>query len=157
MEAKKKAAATVVPVPVSRVAKQFDSIDDLLAGPWQPAQPLVIVRPPRPTQQVVLANDARDKWLYEQCCKGRTYRAIEADLRRIAPRKRWKIISGANSIKGAATRYAKRHGLPAIPRRQQGAFPPDKAPAKLRHRPHAQKHSLLRNFHFCASRQQSSR
>lgn len=68
---------------------------------------------------VRLANEPRDKWLYEQCRKGTKYSAIESRLR--ANTKGWRAVTGANSIRAAAGRYAQRHNLPAIPKRQRGA------------------------------------
>jgi hypothetical protein len=68
---------------------------------------------------VRLVNEPRDKWLYEQCRKGTKYSTIESRLR--MNQKGWSKVTGASSIRAAAARYARRNGLPVIPRRQHGA------------------------------------
>ena len=63
------------------------------------------------------ANEDRDGWIYRRCCAMLKYPAIAARLRK---KKKWEPIDGTNGIKAAASRYAKRHGLPPIPGRQPG-------------------------------------
>ena len=63
------------------------------------------------------ATEARNKWLYDQCCKVVAYTTIEKQLRKKPPS--WDRL-GVNGIKRAANAYAKRHGLPPIPTRQNG-------------------------------------
>jgi hypothetical protein len=63
------------------------------------------------------ANDDRDYWIYGQCFAMVKYPAIAARLRK---KKKWEPIDTENGIKVAAQRYAKRHELPPIPRRQPG-------------------------------------
>jgi hypothetical protein len=62
----------------------------------------------------------RDKWIYEHIMKGIPYKQIEAELKNKANLLRWRRISGVNSIKAAAVRFATRHELPLPPSRQPG-------------------------------------
>jgi hypothetical protein len=61
-------------------------------------------------------TDARDKWVYEQCCKGEAYDSISRQL----PNKnaKWARISTKQGILDCARRYAERKGLPKPPPRQ---------------------------------------
>jgi len=63
------------------------------------------------------ANDERDKWLYEQCCKLVKYETI---ISRLSKKTKWEPIDTPQGIKDAANRYADRHNLPSIPFRQPG-------------------------------------
>jgi hypothetical protein len=69
------------------------------------------------TLPAATANDARDKWLYEQCCKLVIYSSI---VRALAKKKKWEPIESIQGIKNAANRYAEAHALPVIPSRQPG-------------------------------------
>ena len=60
---------------------------------------------------VVSANDDRDKWIYGQATKGRTWASIMRALNKKPAT--WERIGTENGIKDAAKRYAKRHNLPA--------------------------------------------
>jgi hypothetical protein len=64
--------------------------------------------------------EARNKWIYQQCCKGRgrPLAAILADLKRKAPEKGWAVLSSIQAIRTAAIGYAERHGLALPPNRQ---------------------------------------
>jgi hypothetical protein len=64
--------------------------------------------------------EARDKWIYQQCCKGNEMPLdkIVAELKRCASKRRWRVINSIQGIRIAAARYAKRHGLKAPPSRQ---------------------------------------
>lgn len=64
--------------------------------------------------------EARNKWLYQQCCKGRQmpYANIIAELKRIAPEKGWEPIESIQGIRAAAKQYAASHNKPLIPNRQ---------------------------------------
>ena len=65
--------------------------------------------------------EARNKWLYRQCCNGREmpYANIIAELKRIASAKGWEPIESVQGIRAAAKRYAASHpDLPPIPNRQ---------------------------------------
>jgi hypothetical protein len=64
------------------------------------------------------ANDARDKWIFDQCVAGERYSRIISHLAKNHPD--WQPIEGTNGIKAAANRYAERHGLRPIPKRQHG-------------------------------------
>ena len=61
-------------------------------------------------------QDNRDKWLYDECWKGTVYGTIVSRLKKKP--KSWDRIESVQGIKKAATRYAKRHGLPDIPKRK---------------------------------------
>ncbi len=63
------------------------------------------------------ANDARDKWLYQQCCKLTKYSTV---IEKLAHKAKWEPISNHQGIKTAAGRYATAHNLPPIPGRQPG-------------------------------------
>jgi hypothetical protein len=63
-------------------------------------------------------TEARDRWIYQQCCKGRKYQAIAAELGRVAQQKNWTKISSKQGIHQAAVRYARRHQPAPPPRRQ---------------------------------------
>ena len=71
-------------------------------------------------------NDERDKWLYEQCCELVGYNTIVTRLRKLAKKKNWELIESVQGVKEAARRYAKRHNLTAIPKRQSGRSPKEK-------------------------------
>jgi hypothetical protein len=66
-------------------------------------------------------NEARDKWIYDQCRKMTDYKKIVGQLKRriLVQRKgrAWKSLFSAQSVRQAAIRFANRKGLPAIPRR----------------------------------------
>lgn len=63
-------------------------------------------------------TEARDKWIYTQYMKGVVYKTIIADLKRRATKKKWEPILSDNGIRGAARRYATRHGKPFLPRQK---------------------------------------
>lgn len=75
----------------------------------------------RPLSQGVIrakALEARDKWIYEQCCKLVPYQDIADELG--AKKEQWKKIGSPQGIIRAAKKYAKRHGLlPPPPRRSE--------------------------------------
>src|SRR5262249_35485275 len=54
-------------------------------------------------------TEARDKWIYEQCCKGVAYDSISRNLSKKNPK--WLRIGTKQGIRDCAMRYAKRHGL----------------------------------------------
>ncbi len=66
-------------------------------------------------------QEARDKWIYQQCCKGKMMplSKIVAELKRKTQKEKgWALISTIQGIRGAAVRHAKRNGLPPPPSRQ---------------------------------------
>jgi hypothetical protein len=65
--------------------------------------------------------EARNKWIYRECLKGKkmSYRRIIANLKKLASEKGWEVIESIPGIRVAANSYAKKHGKPSIPRRQQ--------------------------------------
>ncbi len=63
------------------------------------------------------ANDARDKWLYDQCLALVKYGTI---IRQLSNKTEWEPIGSVKGIKNAANRYANSHLLPLIPPRQHG-------------------------------------
>jgi hypothetical protein len=62
------------------------------------------------------SNDARDKWIYDECMKGTAYKAIVLRLKNKSPK--WVPIESDPGVRRAAIRYAERHGLRPIPLRQ---------------------------------------
>lgn len=67
----------------------------------------------------ILPNDARDAWVYEQCCKPDVkYDTIVRRLKERAAEENWKIVSTKQGIQEAARRYAVRHKLPPPPSRK---------------------------------------
>jgi hypothetical protein len=65
-------------------------------------------------------TEARDKWIYEQCHALKPYDQI---VRELKEHSEWDLIIRATGIIAAAKRYADRHGLPEIPKRQSGRPP----------------------------------
>jgi hypothetical protein len=64
--------------------------------------------------------EARDKWLYEQCCDtSLTYEKIKGELRRCHQNKAWTMLASIQGIRNAATNYAARHNLAPPPPRQE--------------------------------------
>jgi hypothetical protein len=62
--------------------------------------------------------EARDRWIYRQCCDRVPYKEIVANLSRCSPSKRWQRITSKQGIQNAALRYAKRNQLALPPPRQ---------------------------------------
>ena len=78
-------------------------------------------RPAKPT--VVLAKqdpktESRDKWIYEQCCKGVPHDKIVIELKKQAVKKGWRVFSTKNRVWQIGKEYAARHSLPEPPPRQ---------------------------------------
>jgi hypothetical protein len=63
-------------------------------------------------------KEARDKWIYEQCCKGTAHDKIAADLKKRAPKKGWRIVSSKQRIQQIGNEYADSHGLERPPSRR---------------------------------------
>jgi hypothetical protein len=59
--------------------------------------------------------EARDKWIYQMCCKGIPYKEIRAELGVICQKKGWKKIASVQGIRAAAMSYAEGHDLPKPP------------------------------------------
>lgn len=64
-------------------------------------------------------NDDRDKWIYDKVCAGERYKLIVGELSRIAPERGWDKITSVQGVRDRAKNYAKKHGLPPPPRRQE--------------------------------------
>ncbi len=64
------------------------------------------------------ATEARNKWLYEEACKGTPYKVIVTKLAKKP--KSWERIESISGIKRASRAYAERHGLFLPPARQSG-------------------------------------
>jgi hypothetical protein len=62
-------------------------------------------------------TEARDKFIYDEWCKGTTAKAIQAQVN---GNDAWEAIHSRQGIKQAAERYARRRGLPAPPQRKPG-------------------------------------
>ena len=81
--------------------------------------------PPRPTAPpdptATGRNEARDKWIYQQCYKGTEHGTIIRRLKRKP--KSWARIESVQGIRGVVKRYCKRHNLAEPPKRQKGRKP----------------------------------
>ncbi len=93
------------------------------AGRTAGADPAGAAAPPRrPTRRGRRAprQEARDAWVYRQCCKGRAmpYDKIVAALKRLAADKGWQIVSSKERIRQIGREYAARHGKSPPPDRQ---------------------------------------
>jgi hypothetical protein len=62
-------------------------------------------------------QEARDKWIYQQCCKGTAHDTIARNISNKNPK--WGKISTKQGVLVCARRYAKRKGLPDPPPRQE--------------------------------------
>jgi len=62
-------------------------------------------------------KEARDKWIYEECCNFTVYTAIIDELDQLTD---WERIDTPQGIREAAISYALRLGLPPIPKRKRG-------------------------------------
>lgn len=65
-------------------------------------------------------TEARDRWLYQRCEAGATYRSVSVELARLAARMGWRKISSPQGIEQAVDRYIRRHRLPPLPPRKEG-------------------------------------
>ena len=64
------------------------------------------------------AIEARNKWIYKECCKGILHDKIVANLKLIAPKKKWRIVSTKQRIWQIGNEYADDNGLNRPPPRQ---------------------------------------
>ncbi len=62
-------------------------------------------------------TEARDHWIYEECCRHVAYDTIALKLQKMP--QEWDRIESKQGIRAAAVRYAKRHDLSPIPERQE--------------------------------------
>ena len=62
--------------------------------------------------------DKRNKWIYDECCKGTDYESTIRKLRKKP--KSWERLEWPQSVRAAAIRFADKHGLPHPPKRQHG-------------------------------------
>jgi hypothetical protein len=63
-------------------------------------------------------REARDRWIYQQCCKGTPHDVILAELKRIALLRGWSVVSSKQRVQQIGREYARRHGRkPPPPRR----------------------------------------
>ena len=63
-------------------------------------------------------TEARDKWIYKKCFKGIPHLTILAEFRRIAPKRKWAIVSSKQRIRQIGNEYADDNGLARPPARQ---------------------------------------
>jgi hypothetical protein len=56
-------------------------------------------------------KEGRDKWIYEQCCKGTPHDEIVAALKRRAVKSGWRVVSTKQRIQQIGNEYADVHGL----------------------------------------------
>jgi hypothetical protein len=98
-------------------ARMKDEVERALLGSEALSVP-TIVNPKKTRKEKIRdkAIEARDKWIYEQCCKGVAYDAIALRLKKKSVN--WPRIESKQGIQSAAQRYAKRHNLSDIPRRK---------------------------------------
>ena len=79
-----------------------------LDAPENPrAKKLVATKPVRRDAK----TEARDKWIYQQCCKGTPHDKIVAELKKMAPNRKWKIISTKQRVQQIGNKYADDNGL----------------------------------------------
>ncbi len=81
--------------------------------------------PPRETKTTTpdvppleTAADKRNKWLYEQCCKGTPYVEIRLKLKKKPAS--WERLDTDQGVKDAARRYAEKNNLPLPASRKSG-------------------------------------
>ena len=83
------------------------------------AEVLRILEPPQAKRVRPQEMEARDKWIYRQCCnEDLDLKAILKRLREQCQKKGWSEITTIQGIRRAAADYADRHGLGRPPRRQ---------------------------------------
>ena len=63
--------------------------------------------------------EARDRWIYQECCRRVAYDTIAIRLK--SKPSSWPRIESKQGIQNAAKRYAERNNLPPIPKRQEYA------------------------------------
>jgi hypothetical protein len=64
------------------------------------------------------ATEARDKWIYQQRCKGTADKKILADLKQLCREKGWPLLGTPQGLRDRAAAYAENHHLaPPPPRR----------------------------------------
>jgi len=63
--------------------------------------------------------EARDKWIYMQCCRRTPHDAIAAELKRIAPQRGWSVVTSKQRIQQIGNEYADRHGRDRPPARRE--------------------------------------
>lgn len=73
--------------------------------------------PTAATLPAATVNDARDKWVYEQCCELVRYSCIS---RKVGKKTEWEPLPTVQAVRNAAIRYAAAHHLSPIPSRQPG-------------------------------------
>jgi hypothetical protein len=66
---------------------------------------------------------ARNKWIYEKAMRREPWKNILTDLAEEYQRQDWQPIRSVPGIVKAASDYAKRSGLPTLPKRKQGRPP----------------------------------
>jgi hypothetical protein len=87
------------------------------AHPPQPEPPAVAPKRRRRRARDAKA-EARDRWLYQQCKKGKQYKTIMLELGRVASDKGWEDLSSPQGVQQAVERYIARHGLDPLPPRK---------------------------------------
>src|SRR5262249_20821536 len=64
-------------------------------------------------------QEARDRWLYQQCCALVPYKNIRPELKDWASCKGWRTLASIQGIRAAARTYAEGHDRPYPALRQQ--------------------------------------
>jgi len=70
------------------------------------------------TKDCLPKHDARNRWLYKQCCRGLPYKKILPQFLMLCREKGWKQLATVQGIRWAALKYAQLHNKPIPPRRQ---------------------------------------
>jgi hypothetical protein len=112
---KEEADSTALVVKLTGVSRVLNQLTAIAASQATVADP----QPSQPAKGKVIrgkATEARDHWIYDECCKRTPYESIARNLPKKNPR--WFPISSKQGILQAAKRYAERHGLPPPPSRQ---------------------------------------
>jgi hypothetical protein len=103
---------------VNDMARQLDQMDAAVKE-HPPAARLRSVTAPRRNKKRNPKLEARDKWIYNLCCKVElTHIQIARKLKAIAQQKEWRLVSTKNRIQQIGNEYAERNSLPLPPARQ---------------------------------------
>jgi hypothetical protein len=62
---------------------------------------------------------ARDKWIYRKCCAGIAYDQIIAELKKVAFKRGWQIISSKQRVQQIGKEYAEKNERPPPPPRRR--------------------------------------
>jgi hypothetical protein len=103
----------MIPVSFSEYARQ---VAESNLGAWLDLTAIPTIARKTRTVRRDKPTEARDKWIYEQCCKGVAHDTIAIRLKKKPTT--WVRITRKQGIFACAKRYAERHALPLPPPRQ---------------------------------------